>query len=270
MQTNRMRNPAFPPAPSQGIPFRITLAQRGFTLLELAIVMFVVALLLGGMLMPLSAQQDIRYVAETQKTLSNIQDALTGFAAANGRLPCPAPATQPNGSATAGLEPTPIASSGCATVAGVLPWATLGVSETDAWGRRFTYRVTQEFTRTPPQTTFNGSNCPPLTQNTGFALCSMGDMNVYATGGGSSVARNIPVMVISHGKNGNGAYTQDGTQLPVGSDSDENDNQLTTSGTGTANTDFISKIPTSSFDDLVIWLSPNILANRMVSAGKLP
>jgi prepilin-type N-terminal cleavage/methylation domain-containing protein len=245
-------------------------AQRGFTLVELAIVMFVVALLLGGMMMPLSAQQDIRYVAETQKTLSNIQDALTGFAAANGRLPCPAPATQPSGSATAGVEPTPIVSSGCATVAGVLPWATLGVSETDAWGRRFTYRVTQEFTRTSPQTTFNGSNCPLQSQNAGFALCSIGDMNVYATDGGSSVARNIPAVVISHGKNGNGAYTPNGTQLAVGSDVDEKDNHLTPSGTATLKTDFISKTPTSSFDDLVVWLSPNIIANRMITAGKLP
>jgi prepilin-type N-terminal cleavage/methylation domain-containing protein len=32
----------------------------GFTLIELAIVMFIVTLLLGGMLLPLSAQQDVR------------------------------------------------------------------------------------------------------------------------------------------------------------------------------------------------------------------
>ena len=39
---------------------------------------------------------------------------------------------------------------------------------------------------------------------------------------------------------------------------------------------FVSHIPTASsatngeFDDIVIWLSPNILFGKMVAAGKLP
>jgi hypothetical protein len=33
---------------------------------------------------------------------------------------------------------------------------------------------------------------------------------------------------------------------------------------------FVSHNPTPTFDDLVIWISPNVLINRMVSAGKLP
>jgi len=33
---------------------------------------------------------------------------------------------------------------------------------------------------------------------------------------------------------------------------------------------FVSHDFTSSFDNLVVWLSPNILFNRMVMAGKLP
>jgi hypothetical protein len=77
-------------------------------------------------------------------------------------------------------------------------------------------------------------------------------------------------VVISHGKNGNGAYTSMGTQLAAGADADELDNQLTAGGTTMANTNFISKTPTATFDDLVAWLSPNILFNRMVTAGKLP
>jgi hypothetical protein len=77
-------------------------------------------------------------------------------------------------------------------------------------------------------------------------------------------------VVISHGKNGNGAYSPQGTQLPLGTDVDEQDNQLTAGGTATANTNFVSKAPVATFDDIVIWLSPNILFNRMVTAGKLP
>lgn len=95
-------------------------------------------------------------------------------------------------------------------------------------------------------------------------------MTILNTGGGSTISSNVPAVVVSHGKNGNGAYTSQGTQLSPGADADELDNQLTTGGTATANTNFISKTPTATFDDLATWVSPNILFNRMVTAGKLP
>ena len=43
----------------------------GFTLIELAIVMFIVTLLLGGMLLPLAGQQDIRNHGDTQKIMAD-------------------------------------------------------------------------------------------------------------------------------------------------------------------------------------------------------
>ena len=250
---------------------RRTHFSHGFTLAEIAIVLIIVGLLLGGVFVPLATQTDIRYRSDTDKALTDIREALSGFAIANGRLPCPARATAIPGDADAGLEPNPIVATGCANVAGVLPWATLGVNETDPWGNRYTYRVTQEFTRQPPQTVFNGgASCPAQTTNAGFALCSQGDMTVFSTGGGSTVSSNIPAIVISHGKNGNGAYNNQGAQSAVGADADEQDNQLTAGGTSTANTNFVSKTLTPTYDDIMIWVSPNILFNRMVSTGKLP
>ncbi|MBU1689728.1 MAG: prepilin-type N-terminal cleavage/methylation domain-containing protein [Gammaproteobacteria bacterium] len=244
----------------------------GFTLVEMAIVLVIVGLLLGGLLMPLAAQVEQRRIGETQKALEEIKEALIGFAIANGRLPCPASATIQTGATGAGLEPAPFVAAGCTNVAGALPWATLGVNETDAWGKRYTYRVTREFTRTIPQITFASCAVPPPSNPTlaAFALCSQGDMTLLSTGGGSILSSTVPVVVISHGKNGNGAYYPQGTQLPLGTDVDEQDNQLITAGTATANANFVSKTPTATFDDIVIWLSPNILFNRMVTAGKLP
>ncbi|OQY65831.1 MAG: hypothetical protein B6D47_12090 [Rhodocyclaceae bacterium UTPRO2] len=55
-------------------PRRLTYA-RGFTLAEMAVVLVIVALLIAGMMLPLSAQQDIRARQETATTL-------VGFAAA--------------------------------------------------------------------------------------------------------------------------------------------------------------------------------------------
>ena len=245
---------------------------KGFTLVEMAIVLLIVGLLLGGGLTVLTTQLEQQRVKDTQRLLDEVREALTGFAIANGRLPCPAPATAATGSALAGLEPNPLVVGGCANLAGVLPWATLGVNETDAWGNRFTYRVTREFTRVIPQIAFPSCiGAPPVIPTAAaFALCSQGEMSVFSTGGGATLSIAVPAVVLSHGRNGNGAYYTAGNQMAVGADADELDNQLTGGGTTTGNANFISKTPTDTFDDIVTWVSPNILSNRMVQARSLP
>ncbi|NTV87875.1 MAG: prepilin-type N-terminal cleavage/methylation domain-containing protein, partial [Burkholderiaceae bacterium] len=115
----------------------------GFTLTEMAVVLVIVALLIGGMILPLSAQQDLRAQQETQQTLAAIQEAILGFAATRGRLPCPA---SPN--ATGNENPQ---NGGVCVNAldGFVPGITLGVQPVDAqgyaidaWGRRIRYAVT--------------------------------------------------------------------------------------------------------------------------------
>ena len=141
------------------------------------------------------------------------------------------------------------------------------MNETDAWGNRYTYRVTDYFADSIASATF-GSGCTPSPAPTqsSFALCSSGNLNVLsAASGGTSIATNAPAVIISHGKNGAGAYTQQGTQLPVSSDADEQENS-----DGSADNTYVSHTPTPTFDDQVVWLSDNILLNRMVTAGKLP
>lgn len=236
----------------------------GFTLVEMAIVLMIVGLLLGGLIPALSAQMESQRINETRKSMGEIQDALTGFAIANGRLPCPADPAIAAGQAGAGAERSPPCSG--TDSAGVLPWATLGVNETDAWGNRYTYRVTDYFADSIASATFGGGCSPsPAPALSSFALCSSGNLDVKAAAGGTNVAANVPAVIISHGKNSAGAYTQLGAQLPSGSDADEQENS-----DGSANLNYVSHTPTPSFDDQVVWLSGNILFNRMVMAGKLP
>src|SRR5205814_8666540 len=120
----------------------------GFTLVELAVVLAIIGLVLGAMIVPLNAQIDQQRINDTQKQLDVIREALLGFAVANGRLPCPANQALANTAATAGTEVR--AAGACTNAEGVLPWATLGISEADAWQRRVTYRVTLEFANDAP------------------------------------------------------------------------------------------------------------------------
>ena len=110
----------------------------GFTLVEMAIVLVIVGLLLGGLLMPLSTQVEQRRIGETQKALDEINQALIGFAVANKRLPRPATSAM-NGAENPVQCPTDTACSG------FIPWTTLGVTKLDAWGKIIRYSVTPAF-----------------------------------------------------------------------------------------------------------------------------
>lgn len=105
-------------------------AQGGFTLAELAIVLVILSLLAGGLMVPLGARIEARDRQLTVDRLRDIQQALIGFAIIHGRLPCPSTEDDP-GAPGYGIEDSPP----CNTAReGRLPWLTIGLSATDAWG----------------------------------------------------------------------------------------------------------------------------------------
>lgn len=216
----------------------------GFSLVEMAIVLAIVGLLLGGLIPLISGQVEQQRRQETRKQLDEIQQALIGYAIINGSLPCPATENDPS-SANYG-----VANTSCSTDAvaeGYLPWKTLGVSEMDAWGSKrsgssdawlgyWRYRVDRNFTTTfTLSTTFSGD---------ALLIKDSSGNNVTTTG------ERPVVIVYSTGKN----TTADG----------QNASYEATSGI--YQSDGIS----SSFDDMLIWISRPQLFNRMVAAGKLP
>lgn len=232
-----------------------TPSQRGFSLVELAIVLVVVGLLIGGLLTPLATQFEQRRISETQRNLDETREALIGFALRNGYLPCPAVSAQN------GLEDRSGAYCTQGKRQGFIPWATLGVPRTDAWGRMLRYSVTPAFTNSQLQ--FNLGTPRDITIGTRDASGNL----VSATGIG-----DIPAVVMSHGRNGYGAFSELGVRVAaeVTGNADERAN------TGEAGIAFVSRTasdasaPGGEFDDLVTWVSPNILFSRMVAAGVLP
>ena len=252
----------------------------------MAIVLVIVGLLLGSVLSTVSAQIDARNIRDMRTQLDLIKDALTGFAQVNGRLPCPADGTIPSGAATAGLEQLKIVSPYDCTNPngfGVLPWATLGITETDVWGRRFGYKVSSVFSDNFTLTSTYGCAPTPVPLASSFALCSPGTLAVItrtaANKTGTSVSA-VPAVIISYGKNGYGAYTSGGTQvaLPPAANVDETANATATSTNFYMREQSPQTSPCSDtaagafceFDDLVAWIPVPTLMNRMVSAGKLP
>jgi prepilin-type N-terminal cleavage/methylation domain-containing protein len=248
---------------------RLGWRHSGFTLIELAIVLFIVSLLLGGMLLPLSAQQDIRNWNDTQKQLVDAREALIGFAVANGRLPCPASATS---SGVESLNPDGTCTN---PYDGFLPAVTLGISPVDAqgyaidsWGgnpiNRIRYAVStaNNFALTTP----NGMKTVTMTNlSPDLKICSAG-AGVTNPGGatadcaaGTLLAGDAVAVIYSIGKNaGTGGASADETHNP-------NPNAATA-----ADRAFVSAQPSNTFDDQIVWLSKNILFNRMVAAGQLP
>lgn len=230
----------------------------GFSLIELAIAIFVITLLLGGLLVPLSTQVEQRKFSETQKVLDEIKEALMGYALANGYLPCPDKTTAAGvGTANDGQED--VNAGTCVTQEGNLPWVTLGLTGYDSWGNRFRYRVDAQFSQRAPTFTLT-------TTSTTLRVCTTAACTSLLT----TISDGPPAIVLSHGKNGYGAINSiTGSANPAPTAVDELEN---TNGNAT----FVSH-PTSTagsgageFDDIVVWLSREVLLNRMVAAGRLP
>lgn len=235
-------------------------SQHGFTLIELAVVMAIVALLLGSLVAPLATRVEQRQIGEARRVLADAHEALLGFAIANGRLPCPASGT------SNGLE-NPIGGGDCSNDHdGFLPAATLGIVPTDQdgfavdpWGNRIRYAVTNA--NASAFTKANGVSSQFLTAppSPDLQVCSTG---AGITGGnctsGAAISTTAAAVVFSLGPNGlaaspglDEAANQNGDLVFV-------NRPAGTHATG------------GDFDDIVTWISPHVLYNRLVAAGKLP
>ena len=180
-------------------------ASRGFTLIELAIVMLITGLLLIGAARLFENLQLEQALKATRQRIEKIQKQLDTFADKNERFPCPLPpaggpmTAEPGSCANADLPPD------ARDVArGILPAIALDLAPDevrDGWGNMFTYAVSAKLTKekgmhgvTPPAGVIG------MVNGYGDNLLDTADSGRYA--------------IISHGPSGAGGFTQKGTEVP--------------------------------------------------------
>lgn len=228
---------------------------RGFTLIELAIVLVLLTVLIGGLAVPLSAQIQARRIAETRRIMDDAREAVLGFAmisngspSTNRRLPCP----DIEGDGTESLNS---AGTECAQASGFLPWVDLGVANQDAWGNRLRYAVDRDLADPGKGfATAITAAYPPL------SVCQT---HACAT----TVAGNLAFVLVSHGPNGWGARNINDTTLAAPSADDERENLDSGDAIYVSRSATKADAAAGEFDDLLAWVSYPQLVARVCPTG---
>lgn len=249
---------------------------RGFTLVELAVVMAIIGVLLASMMMTLSARVEQQNRNDTQRRLDEAKDLLLSFALVNGRLPCPATAAAGSG------NEAPVGGGACSTYqAGFLPARAIGFQPTDgngyaldAWGNRIRYSVSRSAGNPASGAGCVGPASPGFTSSVNLkangvacapqdiVVCDRASGTVESTPSCGTAAevtnRKVVVAIIfSTGKNGS---------LPAA-----NTNEAANTDGGTSDKGvYVHRTPEEGFDDMLVWIPVGSLYGRLISAGILP
>lgn len=187
--------------------------RRGFTLVELSLVLVVVGLMVAFGLTVFGGSNSAACTASTQQQLATIEAALHNFAATHARMPKPArmdlgssdpqfgyeamgAITDPNDAVYATDAPAGGVTNTGGVLIGALPHVALGLpseNAADCWGNKFTYAVTNALTSNHPTAGYPGLNVGAITMRSG------------TLGSPQPLSNTISFAVISHGEDAYGA-----------------------------------------------------------------
>ena len=231
---------------------------RGFSLLELAVVLVIIGTIAGLSVSVGVTQMAAAEISSTKQQLNNLKRAMLLFHEKQGRFPCPADGDVEVTNTNYGVE----AATNCATTTpssitetngnliGSVPFKTLGVSEEetiDPWGYRVSYIIDKAQTET-----INLSAGSIIIQDIN------GNEILQSPGLGDAI-----FAFISHGEDGNGAWPELGGSASCTSGARDSENcdhaadVILTSGNIT-DTD----ITANQYDDVIVWYS---LAEKMTN-----
>ncbi len=262
---------------------------RGFSLVEIALVLVIIGLALGGIVAALGPQLDNKNVRDTQDRMRQVSEAIIAFTIANRRLPCPA-------SAASGGDEQRIGTVGqCANPNdGFVPARTLGLERDtngllqDAWGFGIRYAVTQiTYTaggNAPVSINCNPGPCYPFTQQNGIrnayylngtalaaqpAVAQLQQVCASRTGATGVACGALPANQVAQAAFVIWSTGRNGAQLPGGNGIDEAANL-------DGNVVYVSHPRTEAgaangaFDDLLQWQTAAELFFNMTRVGVLP
>lgn len=249
---------------------------RGFTLVEVAVVMIIIGLLIGAIAIPLATRIESSKIENTTELLNLAEERLLAYVTRYGYFPCPADAV------SNGLEAGANHATGsCATWYGYLPATAIGLTPVDAQGYAFdawaSGGATANRIRYAVSNQTVGGIANPFTAVNGMASAGIGSLmttalfQICASGSGvnagvdcgtaQTLASNAAAVIWSVGPNA----------LTGGTSTDEAQNPNPNGGS--ADRIFVSRERSAStgaeYDDIVRWIPTTLLIARLRAAGVL-
>ncbi len=238
--------------------------QTGFSLIELAVVLVIIGLLVGGGIAAVQVSTEQTRRSEQRDQFETVRAALYGFAMSRGRLPCPDTSDPLDGREDTSNPSPPFS---CDAREGALPWADLGTGRRDAWGYPLRYRVT----------TLSGGPDFADHEDTSasFEIGDQGTIDVSTSaGGGTEVADSVVAIVVSYGPQAGQVWTNDDALIncPTGGNAgfSQEEHENCDGDSDFVETGYRPPDVDDGFDDMMTWIPYPVLTARMVDAGKLP
>ena len=194
--------------------------QKGFSLIEVALVLVIIGLLTAGGLNLVKSKREQAMYGASVDALKKSKEALVAYVVINGHLPCPDSDLIPDGSENRGTNQ-------CSANTGVLPYIDMGlnqVSVKDSWGNYIRYEINTGATvlanvnvNTHSASFFNlssaigaGSLSFSITTPTTALNPGVGNLDVN-DGAGSPWAANQIALLIAQNSNGKQAIASCGS-----------------------------------------------------------
>jgi len=236
--------------------------KKAFTLVELSVVLMVSGLLVAAGLQGAQMMSEQAKIDDTKKKLDEIETALISFAKLYQRIPCPARRDiAPGGSYVVSSVTYPFGTEDCDLTAssasisdslttvssdtvrvGVVPVATLNLPTEymfDGYGNRITYAMVKGL----------GTAGTGTGEFSGFTTTRTdGILKIHDSSGNQitypSIKSVVAYVLVSHGKDGKGAFSRSGSQIS-GCSGSTGDNMNCDDAPGTAHSATCSSIPCS-------------------------
>ena len=209
--------------------------QRGFSLLEMAIVVLAFSFMLMGVSQLLKVQFEQGALRQTDKQLHLIRKALLGYATLTGRLPCPAADID-------GVENTSFCDK-----EGFLPWVTLAVDGHDAWGNVLKYRIDENFASSIPLSLQTKTNLKIKNVAGNIDWTAANSSTICKKSGSIIPCSRVIAIMFSVGANKQADSRNTGGDATYAFDSYQD-----------------------NFDDRLLWISTSDLVGNMMRVGKWP